>query len=215
MVWPREVKILTHSSKALGILDTVAKNTRALIESYCKWECRRPLTHNYEDLESCRWQALAHLLHQRYGMVVKQGAENDDTADEEQQPLAEGLEALCDLVNNPKRVTAKELEEKFDADAYRPELETAGSAISYFRVAYKRVIDIIPMCIENEFLLAFGLELRDNVENCVGLVGDSAKETCAKFATEDPDVRDKRHKLTKTRDTLVKALEIVDGIGQL
>ena len=48
-------------------------------------------------------------------------------------------------------------------DEYHSELNVVAFIIAYFKVSVKRVIDIVPMCIENEFLCSFVVDLREKL----------------------------------------------------
>ena len=64
------------------------------------------------------------------------------------------------------------------------------------------------MCFENEFLIAFARELREKLDENLGLIGDGGME---KFAVEEPYLREKR-KRDEMKETLDKASEIMREI---
>jgi len=88
-------------------------------------------------------------------------------------------------------------------------LEIVANTAAYFRVACKRVIDIVPMCIENQFLLMFSRVLQDNLENDLGLLSDDAAEIYARFTVEEPDAHEKRENLTSMKATISEGLKII------
>ena len=88
------------STEALDILDSVADKTRTLIEAYCNWECRRPLTHNNEYFKSWQDRVLKHLLEQRYAIIGQPEQVRGFAAPPEVEPapiIPEGLVGLVEL----------------------------------------------------------------------------------------------------------------------
>ena len=186
----------------MKILDTMAEKTRSMIESYCNWESRRPFTHNTGYLEVLRPIIHLHLARQRY---ETRGAAN--TFQLPDSPASTNLNE--NVVEAEFGLMLQHLNE---TDPYKAELGIAADIAAYYRVAVKRAIDIVPMCIENEFLVAFGEELRRTLEQRLGLIGDSATETCAKYAVEDIDTQESRARLIEMRDTLILAKETLNEI---
>ena len=99
-----------------------------------------------------------------------------------------------------------------DPDEYQNELQLISGAAAYFRVVWRRMIDIVPLCIENEFLVTFAIELREKLVEDLELIGDSGMERCKKYAVEEPSLKEMKDSLMKMKDTLDMATEIMTGI---
>jgi hypothetical protein len=100
-------------------------------------------------------------------------------------------------------------------DEYSKELEIIAGAAAYFQVAYKRIIDVVPMCIENEFLVGLGVALENGLDKSLGLVAKPAIEiekVCAEYVEEEPALQQERKKLEETKKILIKALKITSEI---
>jgi hypothetical protein len=183
----------------------MAERTKNMIRSYCNWESRRPFTHNTEYFQVFRPKILFHLAQTRY---KKPAAPPSNTFQLTDPPLAfTNLNEDFIVNDDDGAVTGAALD-----DQYASELEIAAEIATYYRVAVKRAFDIVPMCIENEFLVSFGVELRNNLENMLGLIGDSGTDTCGRYAVENLDVQEKRAKLVKIKERLNMAIQIVNEI---
>jgi hypothetical protein len=51
-----------------------------------------------------------------------------------------------------------------------------ATTAAYFRVTYKRVIDIVPTCIEHQYLAPFWTAMRSKLDDELELLGDKAAE---------------------------------------
>lgn len=109
--------------------------------------------------------------------------------------------------------TAEELT-KFQAeDAHSVEMAVLAGALAYFNLACRRAVDVIPMCIENHFLVAFGLRLRDHLEEKLGITGKGMSlQTCTDYTAPGGELLDEIIKLNMTCNVLAKALKIIDDI---
>jgi Dynamin GTPase effector domain len=126
------------------------------------------------------------------------------------QPPPVGLERLFGgLPENARLLTSEELFQMYKQDKDIHVLEIVANTAAYFRVACKRVIDIVPMCIENEFLLMFSRVLEDNLEKDLGLLSDDAAEICNRFTAEEPDANERRENLASTKATISEGLKII------
>jgi hypothetical protein len=186
--------------EALKILDAMAEKTRGMIESYCNWESRRPFTHNTGDLEISRPTIYLDLAKQRY---VKGKPANSFRSPDPPSPT---------YLDETDADFNSKLQKATEDNPYKTELGIAADIAAYYTVAVKRAVDIVPMCTENEFLVAFGGELRKTLEKRLGLIGESGSETCEKYAVEDIDIQGKRTKLIEMRDTLIMAKDIMNQI---
>jgi hypothetical protein len=155
------------SDKAYEILDTVAERTWSLIESYCDWESRKPFTYDKTYFDNWRYNVFRHICEERYYAEPADEQENPDLG---QSPVVEDLKGLIDLASDgPKIRSDKELNARLRKDEYSKELEIVAESAAYFHVAYKRIIDVIPMYIENIFLIGLGVELRNELDKKLGL----------------------------------------------
>ena len=132
-------------------------------------------------------------------------------ADEKRrQPPPLGLEKLF---GGPpqlgKLMSLEYYDKRYLHDPDRKPLDIMSYTVAYFRVAYKRIIDIVPMCIENLYILKFWKALRDGLEVKLGLYGDKAAENYARFAAEESDSQEKREKLVEMKAKLSEGLEII------
>ena len=130
------------------------------------------------------------------------------------QPPPIGLERIFgQLPENGKFWTSEVLSQHYKRDQHSRVLDIVVYTAAYFRVACKRVIDVVPMCIENRFLLMFAKALRDKLEDDMGLLNDNAAEVCARFTVEDPDTNEKRENLTRMKATLLEGLKIIGEVS--
>jgi hypothetical protein len=121
-----------------------------------------------------------------------------------------GLEQLFGgLPQGAPFTSLEEYEKLYREDVNRQLLDIMSYTGAYFRVAYKRIIDIVPMCIENQYILRFWDALRDDLEVQLGLVGDRAAENYARFAVEEPDLQENRERLVNMKAILSEGLKII------
>ena len=83
-----------------------------------------------------------------------------------------------------------------------------AGVLGYFKIASTRIIDVIPMFIEHEFVIGFSDELRKTLVRNLGLTGDNGVQKCLEYAADDPDIRDARVKLNGE-------LEILDDVTNI
>jgi hypothetical protein len=74
---------------------------------------------------------------------------------------------------------------------------------TYFELASKRVVEVIPMVVELSFAKGFADRLRKDFLPRLKVHDEGGKERCEEFAREDPE-------LQKRRDELVECQRIVD-----
>jgi len=99
-----------------------------------------------------------------------------------------------------------------EEDRYEDEILAIAEVTSYFQICYKRAIDVIPMLIETELLQKFSISMSENLIANLGLTGEGGLESCARFATEDDQVRQQREKLERKKATLEEATVILRTI---
>jgi hypothetical protein len=91
-------------------------------------------------------------------------------------------------------------------------LEIIANTAAYFQVACKRVIDIIPMCIENGCLMMLSRALGDKLEKELGLLSEDADRICTAFIVEESDAKERRENLTSMKATILEGLKIIDEL---
>ncbi|KAI1791428.1 P-loop containing nucleoside triphosphate hydrolase protein [Ganoderma leucocontextum] len=87
-------------------------------------------------------------------------------------------------------------------DVYEDELEVMAEVRAYFQVAYKRVIDYIPLSIDHHFLFAFAKELQRLLFERLGLGTANAAARCSTYIAEDPTIVSTRDELTSKKKRL-------------
>src|SRR5277367_2659894 len=218
-----------RSTVALKILDDCAEKTRAQITAYCRWECRHPFTQIDEEFDACGMKIYSTFLQFHDNLLTVERVPNRTDETPAQIPVHHGpytvppesplspqiivipndIAGFCrvgERESGPPVDLVKSLEEHLN------ELKLISSAVSYFRIAWKRMIDIVPQCIENEFLAAFTLELREKLREELGVTEDSGHEKCKKYAVEEPSLKETKDSLVKMMATLDKAMKIVKRI---
>ncbi|KAH9937926.1 P-loop containing nucleoside triphosphate hydrolase protein [Epithele typhae] len=105
-------------------------------------------------------------------------------------------------------LTEEDLGRLRQADEYEDELAVMAEVRAYFQVAYKRVIDYIPMAIDHQFLFKVAEAARTRLPARLGIVGTpNATEKCAAYIEEDAGIVALRDELTAKK----KRLEAVNG----
>ncbi|GBE86763.1 P-loop containing nucleoside triphosphate hydrolase protein [Sparassis latifolia] len=87
-------------------------------------------------------------------------------------------------------------------DEYEEELQVMAEVRAYFQVAYKRVIDYVPLSIDHLFLYAFAEDLQAFLLNKLGLGGPNATARCEAYLVEDAGVVAAREELTSKKKRL-------------
>lgn len=229
---------------SLGMLDTFAKATHGMIKKYCEWEVCRPMTLYDVAMRHWENRFEAHLCQYRYMVKEDESTPvtNGGTAlsvpvstqsqcrqePKDKAPAAEDIfqkepDAFLQdfegfLVPPPTGVKFPKMSAigKFcSEDPAQPLLPIICRAAAYFPIASRRIIDVIPMCIENEFLLAFGGALNERLATKLGLIGRTDMlDVCTTYAAEDPEVQKRRRRLKDEKKILEQALEILGEIGK-
>ncbi|KAL0571649.1 hypothetical protein V5O48_010307 [Marasmius crinis-equi] len=99
-------------------------------------------------------------------------------------------------------LTEEDLGKLTPADEYETELQVMAEVRGYFQVAYKRVIDAIPCCMDLHFLKALGKEMQPFLVTKLGLGTSGASERCARYLAEDPEIVARRNELLARRQRL-------------
>ncbi|KAI0791138.1 P-loop containing nucleoside triphosphate hydrolase protein [Abortiporus biennis] len=104
-------------------------------------------------------------------------------------------------------ITVADLGKLNPPDIYERELDVMAEVRAYFHVAYKRVIDNIPMNIDNWFLFPFADELQGFLIAKLGLGASNATSRCSAFLTEDPNI-------VAERDDLINRKKRLESVQQ-
>ncbi|KAI0686945.1 P-loop containing nucleoside triphosphate hydrolase protein [Cytidiella melzeri] len=128
---------------------------------------------------------------------------------EEEEAVLEGLKKL-----GFGELGVTDLQRLKPSAQYEDELALMAEVRAYFKVAYKRIIDYVPLAIDHELLYAFADELQKNLISALGLSGVDAVAKCAAYLAEDPNVVAEREELLarKTRLLSVQAELMSAGI---
>ena len=96
-----------------------------------------------------------------------------------------------------------------DPDEFAQELLVISEVLAYFKVAFKRMIDAIPMRIEQHFILGFCKLMEDGLIGDLGLVGEGGLKKCETWAADNPEIKAQRENLLRQKEILVRADEIL------
>jgi len=98
-----------------------------------------------------------------------------------------------------------------------PDVENAlgvmGTVRTYFQVAYKRIIDYVPLTIEHELNQALANALQRSLFESFSAEGDATNRMKA-LLTEDPVVAKKREFLEERQTRLLRIKQRLDTFGQ-
>ncbi|TFY75946.1 hypothetical protein EWM64_g8066 [Hericium alpestre] len=123
-------------------------------------------------------------------------------------------EALACLAKAGYRgLVAEDLGRLRKPDEYETELQVMAEVRAFFQVSYKRIIDCVPMHIDNKFVKGILQDLHPFLVNKMGLVGRGATERCARYLAEDPDVVAQREEVVARKKTLQNVKKELDSFG--
>ncbi|KAM5536973.1 hypothetical protein V8D89_009302 [Ganoderma adspersum] len=111
-------------------------------------------------------------------------------------------DALSMLTKLGYTVKVEDLGKLHPPDEYEQELELMAEVRAYFQVAYKRIIDYVPLSIDQHFLYAFAQGLQAVLFDKLGLGSTNAETRCAAYIAEDPAVVALRAELLSKRKQL-------------
>ncbi|KAI0041017.1 hypothetical protein FA95DRAFT_1611344 [Auriscalpium vulgare] len=100
-------------------------------------------------------------------------------------------------------------------DEYDTEMKVMAEVRSYFQVAYKRIIDYIPVTIDNKFLKGMAADIRTHLLEQLKLSAPDAAERCTRYLSEDPSVSALREELITRKATLEDVKDALDSFGGL
>ncbi|EJF61472.1 hypothetical protein DICSQDRAFT_161582 [Dichomitus squalens LYAD-421 SS1] len=98
-------------------------------------------------------------------------------------------------------------------DIYEEELQVMAEVRAYFQVAYKRVIDYIPLSIDHHFLYAFSVEVQRLLFERLGLGTVDAARRCSSYIAEDPTIVSTRDELTAKKKRLESVQRALFNFG--
>ncbi|KAI0746433.1 P-loop containing nucleoside triphosphate hydrolase protein [Daedaleopsis nitida] len=111
-------------------------------------------------------------------------------------------DALAALAKIGLFVTEDDLGKLQPADTYEEELELMAEVRAYFDVAYKRVIDYVPLAIDESYLYTFARTLQEVLYEKLGLGSAHANARCSAYIAESPQVAAAREELTTKKRRL-------------
>ncbi|KIJ68778.1 hypothetical protein HYDPIDRAFT_107023 [Hydnomerulius pinastri MD-312] len=127
----------------------------------------------------------------------------------EQEPEAEA-EALRTVLANLAKlghtVTEEDLVKLLPSEEYEDELHVMAEVRGYFQVAYKRMIDNIPLLLDHLFTKAVARHLQPFLITKLGIGSADSKDRLAMYLEEDPHVVARRVELV-ARKTRLEAVE--------
>jgi hypothetical protein len=134
-----------------------------------------------------------------------------NAAEDPPQPSAADHDLLSKLADRGYflRNTA-ELVRLKPEDEFTGELSVIAAVLAYFNVAYKRVIDFMPMFIEHGFLFGFSVELQNVLLRDLGLIGENGWAKCKEYAVDDPEIEMAREELRVRSKILDDATNILN-----
>ncbi|KAI0706855.1 P-loop containing nucleoside triphosphate hydrolase protein [Cerioporus squamosus] len=133
----------------------------------------------------------------------------DDTA--RQQLVTETLANLAKL--GYTGIQEDDLGKLNPPDIYEAELEVMAEVRAYFQVAYKRVIDYIPLSIDHHFLYAFVKQLQQLLFERLGLGTARSAERCAEYIAEEPNMVASRDELLTKKKRLENVQRALFNFG--
>ncbi|PCH44638.1 hypothetical protein WOLCODRAFT_139118 [Wolfiporia cocos MD-104 SS10] len=107
-------------------------------------------------------------------------------------------------------VTVEDLGKLNPPDEFEEELQVMAEVRAYFQVAYKRVIDYVPLTIDHLFLYGLADTLQSFLIEKLGL---GSAERCAAYLSEDPGVVAYRKELIGKRERLDTVQKELDNFG--
>lgn len=219
------------------IIDRVAKVTRAIITSQCSTELHHPYTQNL-DFSSSKEKRLRELRKQHRSLLSTSERNTNSPSPKsvgssnfQLPPVVNGQQTqplTKSESNGVGKISDQDLLYTLSEKGYRLEnglndldrlhppakfdgaLDVIATVLTYFDIACSRMIDVIPMIIQHEFLYMFGLELRNTLLKELGLIGENSLEKCKEYAVDDPQIESERKDLEAKMKILKNASNILD-----
>jgi hypothetical protein len=182
------------------MLDAAADKTREELQIQCKIEMRYPFTMNE--------QYLIEAHNTKFNEMLKiLGLAPDPTI----------LEQFLEQVRNKfteldiKGDFVKEFSHKLLPGKHAKAFDVISGALAYFQIASQRMIDFVPMRIEQHLIYDFSKSV-EKLDEVLELVGEGGEKKCAELVKEDPKIADERASLQGRKEILAKASEILSSI---
>ncbi|PIL25642.1 transporter [Ganoderma sinense ZZ0214-1] len=173
-------------------LQTHAKQAVAHISTILLLEKASPFTQNTHYLSEKRDIHLAKYKQARSGLQRSTPQGHGEIVND----------ALSVLTKLGYAVKEEDLGKLNPPDIYEEELELMAEVRAYFHVAYKRIIDYVPLSIDQHFLYAFSQGLQAVLFDKLGLGSANAETRCAAYIAEDPAVVALRSELLSKKKQL-------------
>ena len=103
--------------------------------------------------------------------------------------------------------TSEELYQMYKQDENLQVLRLLSTLLHIFEWLSIEIIDVIPMCIANQFLSMLSKALRHNLEADLGLLNDDAAKIWAMYAVEEPDTDERGKTLTRMKVIILESLK--------
>ncbi|KAI0072419.1 hypothetical protein K474DRAFT_398426 [Panus rudis PR-1116 ss-1] len=100
-------------------------------------------------------------------------------------------------------ITEDDLAKLVPPDPYEREMDVMAEVRAYFQVAYKRIIDNVPMTIDHSFLFEFSSTLQSYLIEKLGLGSENATSRCSAYLAEDPTIVAEREELLAKKKRLI------------
>ncbi|EIW56258.1 uncharacterized protein TRAVEDRAFT_49098 [Trametes versicolor FP-101664 SS1] len=123
------------------------------------------------------------------------------------------LSALAELTRLGYPVKEDDLGKLNPPDEYQEELEVMAEVRAYFQVSYKRIIDYIPLSIDQHFLYALAERLQGVLIEKLGLGSAKADARCAQYVAEDPHINAQRAELLAKKKKLESVQRALFNFG--
>ncbi|KAI0753579.1 hypothetical protein BC629DRAFT_1554707 [Irpex lacteus] len=122
-------------------------------------------------------------------------------------------QALAALAALGYHVSAADLGKLNPPDVFESELELMAEVRAYFQIAYKRVIDYIPMTVDHSFLFGFANALQEALIEQLGLGAPNSGTRCAAYLAEDGRIVALRDELMAKKRRLEGVQAELDNFG--
>ncbi|KAI1791422.1 P-loop containing nucleoside triphosphate hydrolase protein [Ganoderma leucocontextum] len=174
-------QLQTHTNQAIAHVQTILLLEKA-----------SPFTQNTHYLSEKRAAHLAQYKRARSGVQKSIPRDRGEIVSD----------ALSMLTKLGYAVKEEDLSKLNPPDEYEEELELMAEVRAYFQVAYKRIIDYIPLSIDQHFLYAFSQALQAVLFDKLGLGSPNSETRCAAYIAEEPGVVALRSELLSKKKQL-------------
>ncbi|KAK7043329.1 P-loop containing nucleoside triphosphate hydrolase protein [Favolaschia claudopus] len=189
-----------------------AQAADSLISKFISLEQGSPITLNEHYLADYKAKFLTHYR------GARQKTQNPDLSyaiessnSTEYLGMQDILAGLANLGLNG--VAPEDLSKLLPPDRMDPALNIMADVRAYFQVAYKRVVDNVPLAIDHELVRGVGRDLLPTLYGGLNINGPDALRICRELAQESPTVAGKREELLKRLDRLEIASRELVTVG--